>query len=193
MVVGERIQIATLEHEQDTRVLTIYQGISEEHVERVILYANTDELIIKFTSDSKRFKDKEAFTEWLKKDRTVYTLTDPVDELLGIIWFGKREFPEASLTEPVVTDDYPFTFSIRLYAIARGKHLSSPFMEVAFIAFSQTSQYVNSEKKGFWLDTPVDNIPAIKTYQKFGFETVSNPGPTNEIVMVLPKIPDLIA
>ena len=90
--------------------MKIKKSLSEKNIEDLIFYANNDEQVIKFTSDPKRFKDRESFEVWLKKGRKMYVMVDDNDKLCGITWFG----PEGD----------GFTLAIRIYEQARGKGLA---------------------------------------------------------------------
>lgn len=157
----------------------VNQGITEKQIEQLINFANTDPEVKKFTSDSKRFRDREAFDKWRKKDRVVYTLTDKSGDLLGILWFGKKEIPRKDFTLKFNPQDYKVTFGIRTYGKARGKGLARPFMLKAFNYFSS--------KEGVWLETSGDNIAAVRAYTNFGFQKITEPDVNGKILMILPK------
>ena len=72
--------------ESTTIPYTIKKGLSEKQISQLIEYAATDEGL-KFTSDPKRFKDKESYDEFSKEIMAYYALTNEADDLLGIIWF----------------------------------------------------------------------------------------------------------
>lgn len=144
----------------------IKKGLSAKVLKQLLVFSRTDAVVIKHTSDSKRFKDKEAFQAWQKQGRVIYSLVDKEGNLKGIIWFGKKvidskEFP---LAPKIERKKYSFTFAIRLYGNARGKDLALPFMKAAFADFGQ---------KGIWLETGKDNLPALKTYRRFGFHPLA--------------------
>lgn len=158
----------------------VNQGITEKQIEQLINFANTDPEVKKFTSDSNRFRDREAFDKWRKKDRVVYTLTDKSGDLLGILWFGKKSLP-IGFSEKFDPKDYTITFAIRTYGDARGKGLAKPFMRQVFNHFSP--------KQGVWLETSIDNKPALVVYERFGFKQVTDPDEEGKILMVLPPGP----
>ena len=64
----------------------IKKGLSEKQIGQLIKYAATDDGL-KFTSDPKRFKDRQSFDEFSKEILAYYVLVDREDDLLGIIWF----------------------------------------------------------------------------------------------------------
>ncbi|MDD4938508.1 MAG: GNAT family N-acetyltransferase [Candidatus Shapirobacteria bacterium] len=155
----------------------IQQGILDCQIDQLINFSNTDSEIIKNTSDSIRFKDLKAFNNWLHKGKIIYTLTDKNHNLLGIVWFGHKEAP--------VKTNANFTFAIRIYPPARGQGLSFDFMKSTFNDLLKSKE--ESKISGFWLETSIDNWPAIKTYEKFGFRKISDSVNNNKVIMVLEK------
>jgi len=153
----------------------IRKTLNEKQIRQLLDYTKKDTDIQKFTSDSKRFKDRPSFDQWIKKDRVIYCLSDNKDNLMGIIWFSKEEFEPHEKNRYYKAAEYPYTFAIRMYANARGKGLAKPFMNFCFKDFG---------KKGIWLTTSKDNIPAIKLYTNFGFKEIPDVNPYNKIVMV---------
>jgi ribosomal protein S18 acetylase RimI-like enzyme len=153
----------------------VQQGILDCQIDQLIEYSHTDSDIQKFTSDKARFADKKSFHQWQQQGRIIYTLTDTQKNLLGIIWFGQKDPPIDIKTN--------FTFAIRIYSSARGQGLSQEFMKIAFKDLLKNQP--KSHIIGFWLETSNDNFPAIHSYQKFGFKTVSSPDYNNKIIMTL--------
>jgi ribosomal protein S18 acetylase RimI-like enzyme len=155
----------------------VQQGILDCQIDQLIEYSQTDSDIQKFTSDKARFANKDSFHQWLLKGRIIYTLTDKDKNLFGIIWFGAK-------TPPIKLDSkYNFTFSIRIYSLARGQGLSQEFTKIAFKDLLKNQS--KSQITGFWLETSKDNFAAIHSYQKFGFKTISSPDYNNKIIMTL--------
>ena len=68
--------------------MKVKKGLSQKNIEQLIAFADNDEAVKKFTSDAKRFKDRESFENWLKKGRKIYSLVNENDDLMGISWFG---------------------------------------------------------------------------------------------------------
>lgn len=162
------------------------KGISVGQINKLIEYSASDNLVLKFTSDSERFKNKHAFDKWNKKGRVIYTLLDASDQLLGIIWFGKKKMPLGRvLIENVERTHFGMTFAIRLYGIARGKGLSTLFMKKAYSDYIKSEMFKNAPDQGFWLEAYAHNTPAIRTYISFGFKNISTPDADNKIIMVL--------
>lgn len=162
----------------------IKNGISNRQIQQLINFTNTDDDIKKFTSDQKRFSSLEAFEEWRKKGRSIYILTNPTEDLLGIFWLGEKDLPEADYFDDFEKEKFGITFGIRIYGEARGKGLSVGFMEKGINQFRQSRIYEIASKKGIWLETKMDNLAAIKLYLKFGFIAVSKANECGEIVMV---------
>jgi ribosomal protein S18 acetylase RimI-like enzyme len=165
--------------------LSFCKGISEDQVKEVIYYANEDDSIKHFTSDGKRFQNKDAFIEWMQKDRSIYTLSSSSGLLAGVIWFGPKEMPYKAFREPINREEYGITFSIRIYGAWRGKHLARRFTEKAFAEYKKSPEYLQSINKNMWLETSADNMPAVVAYEKFGFKQVTGPDEHNKILMVL--------
>ena len=150
------------------------KSITGSQIDQLVKYSQTDPIIIKFTSDPIRFKDKTSATEWLGKKVSVYTLSDKDGNLIGITWFHKKPLPIRDFTTNLNSNDYPLTFAIRIYGKARGKGLSFNFMKQSF-------DDLNLET--VWIETSFDNIPTIKLAEKFGFKKVSDPDPRGKIIM----------
>lgn len=168
--------------------LRVKTGISEREIVQLLKYSYTDKEVLRFTSDLKRFAGRKAFDEWFSQGRIVYTLVDRKNNLLGIAWFGEKTLPEEKFSEPIDTENYGITFAIRIYEEARGKSLAKKFMTEAFLRFFETENYRKIKKNGIWLQTSIDNIPALKTYLGFGFRQVSPPDKNNKIIMVYPLV-----
>lgn len=170
-----------------SETLTIYKGIRDKQIEHLIHHSNTDSEVICQTSDPKRFKNKETYSEWRKKGRTIYILTDDKDNLLGVIWLGEEKLPEEfEFHSPANSNNYGITFTIRLYQRARGKHLSRPLTKLVLDHYKNTEEYNIIPNKGIWLETSANNIPAVTSYTKFGFKQFTKPhGERKRIIMVL--------
>jgi hypothetical protein len=59
----------------------IKRGLSEKQIDQLIEYAANDEGL-KYTSDPKRFKNRESFDEFSKEILAYYVLADSEDNLL---------------------------------------------------------------------------------------------------------------
>jgi len=138
--------------------MKIKKGLSEKNIKQLINFANNDELVRRFTSDQKRFRDRESFEKWLEKNRKVYSLVDKEDNLRGISWFGQ--------------EGEGFTLALRIYSEARGKGLAFGFLKKTMEDFMTEPEYRNAKNKEWWLETLEENVAAIKIYEKLGFELV---------------------
>lgn len=157
------------------------KGITEKQIDQLIEYTNSDPDIILFTSDLKRFRDRESFNKWREKDRTIYTLADEEGNLLGIFWIGEEDLAEEKIPDKNFLlsfnkEDYGVTFAVRVYGKARGKGLAKEFIERSFKEFSP--------KRKIWLDTKHDNQRAIKLYEKLGFILATRPDKEGWIIMI---------
>ncbi len=161
----------------------VIEGIGARQVEKIIVLSKSDTAIINYTTDATRFKDTNSFEKWRKKKRTIYTLVDQDNNLLGIVWFGEKKFPKIERLYKFDKDPYGITFAIRLYGKARGVGLSNWFMKKVFDRFEASSEYKKAKRKGFWLETMKSNVPAVKTYKRFGFKKVGETD-KDKIIMV---------
>jgi len=170
----------------------VYEGITDSQIDQLISYTQSDPLVSKFTSDRKRFLNRDMFTVWREKKRSIYTLADQNGTLAGIMWFGRKEIsPSVVVHIPRKSADYGITFAIRLYQNARGKHLAGKFMRFVFQAFKQTATYQTIPHNGIWVKTSVDNLPAVCAYRSLGFKEVSIPDEKEKIVMILEETTSL--
>lgn len=136
--------------------MEIKEGLSEKNIDQLIEYANSDKAVGRFTSDPKRFKDRESYKNWLAKGRKIYSFVDKKGNLMGVSWFGK--------------EGDGFTFALRIYGEARGKGYGYGFLRETMNRFMKLDEYQKAENKEWWLETSQDNIAAIKIYEKLGFE-----------------------
>jgi Acetyltransferases len=105
----------------------------------------------------RRFTTVEAAHQWYAAhERAVYTLGHSA--VAGLIWFGRTEESEHG--------DY--TFAIRMYEEAQGKHLARPFMQAAHADFLAETP----DAPSIWLDTRIDNERAAILYEKVGYTTI---------------------
>lgn len=163
----------------------IKTGISHQQIKQLINFSKTDKLIKRFTSDPKRFESMQAFKKWQKKKRKIYTLTDKNNNLLGLVWFGKKFFPKnQNLIKKIDTKKYGITLAIRLYHEARGKGIAHIFLAKALKHYKTTQEYKNISSKGIWLGTDKSNLRAKKTYLKLGFAQITKPNHKGRILMV---------
>ena len=160
-------------------------GITKNQINELIEYSKNDPQIINNTNDLVRFSDKRVFNNWIKIERTIYTLTNKAGNLLGIIWFRNQPLPtDKQFVVKIDIEKFGTTFGIRIYEPARGKGLSNRFLKNAFEKYKETDSYKNTHAKGFWLSTKNENVIAKKLYEKFGFQVVSSEDKLGRIVML---------
>lgn len=152
----------------DKANLRIETTITEEQIGELIQHSNNDPEVIKNTSDSRRFKDREAFDAWLQSEPSLYILTNETNKLLGLAWVQKMPCP---IDKP----EFDTTGAIRLYGEARGKGLSFWFFDEALKRYGDSN---------YWFRTSSNNVSAIKTYERMKFRIVSTPDNENKIILV---------
>lgn len=140
------------------------RDVPEDYIKQVIKKSREPH-VMKFEGHEDaggRFKDLEAYYKWAEKERLVYLLLhkaegDEVQDVGGIIWFGKRGNDH-------IDPSYSLTFGIRLYEGCVGKGLAVPFMRATH---DDLKRFYPNE--AIWLDFAEDNIAARKAYEKFGY------------------------
>jgi ribosomal protein S18 acetylase RimI-like enzyme len=112
---------------------------------------------------SKRFKDRLAIEEWLKKERATFLLLKHGDvgdlELAGYGWVGKGTSSHVPGGEN--------TFAIRIGQAAQGQGLATPFARLIVAGAA-----VLYDAKNIWLETWESNAGAVHVYHKIGFQDV---------------------
>ena len=162
----------------------IVPGITSKQVTQLVNFSKTDSQVKKYTSDSIRFKNIESFKKWKKKGRVIYSLIDESKDLLGIIWFGKEKIPAKKFILPIIKKEFGITFAIRIYGKARSKGQALLFMDKAYELFTKAQDYESVKNKGIWLEVSIDNLPALKLYEKFGFVKATKPDKKGKILMI---------
>lgn len=166
---------------QDGGNWRIQRGITVDQIQQLVSFSHQDEQVMANTSDRSRFETIDKVGEWMKK-RTVYTLADNQDRLLGVIWFGRKPFPESRiLSSPVVPGEYKVTLALRIYGDARGKHLAMKFLQP--VMSNYLGQPENKDIEGIWFETSATNLPIQTTFRKLWFVVVSQPNENGKILM----------
>lgn len=150
------------------------KGITDSQINQLIEYSKTDSVILKFTSDPIRFKNKKSALKWFNHV-TAYTLVDKNNSLIGLTWFHEKPLPERVYSENLNPNDFPLTFAIRVYGNARGQGLSYDFMKRSFDEFKPES---------IWIETSYNNIPTIKLAKKLDFEKVTESDKRGKIILI---------
>ena len=163
----------------------IVPGITSKQVTQLLKYSKTDSQVKKYTSDSSRFKNIESFKRWKKKGRVIYTLVDGSRNLLGIIWFGKEKIPAKKFILTIIKKEFRITFAIRIYSKIRSKGKAISFMNKAYELFTKSQEFKLIKNKRIWLEVSIDNLPALKLYDKFGFVKVTYPDKKGKVFMAL--------
>lgn len=118
---------------------------------------------------AKRFGDKKMFDAW-KAGRRIYWLIGKGDDLAGIIWYGKKQFP---LGGDVLSETPGETFAIRIYDGYSGHGLAVPAMRQTLKLYARSKKERGEPVTGIWLETDVGNPAALAVYKKFGYREVA--------------------
>jgi len=115
-----------------------------------------------------RFASLDKVTAWQAKGRLslplVRKLGDGTLSLAGFGWMGPgKPGPD----EPEIVGAAT-TFAIRLYKEAAGQGNALPYTK----AIVQANQALYGDT-GVWLEAWSDNVPALRTYEKMGFQRVA--------------------
>ena len=137
------------------------RGWNDEIAKQLVELSRQPHILDTTPNDAvKRFASPETAQAWHDTHkRTVYTIGN--NAVAGLIWFG-------AATSQHVPGDY--TFAIRMYSEARGKHLARPFMNASQADFRDTHNYDDE----IWLDTLETNHTAIALYEKVGYSRQKN-------------------
>lgn len=164
--------------------MVLNEGLTRPQVDELVQYSNLDPIIVRFTSDPKRFGTLTAFREWRQKGRTVYSLSDPSEQsLLGIVWFGEEPLPTRAYTVEIDAFCYGITTAFRLYGSVRGQGLAHAVLEATFDEVFSSLAYSEIPNKGIWGETSTDNTPIRRAYQKFGFIPITMPNEFGKILI----------
>jgi len=149
-------------------------NFKEKQIQQLLSYSQNDPLVLRYTSDKKRFADLPSFHKWNEKTPHKYIFTDEADNLLALVWFSHKKIPVAGYK------DYQWSLALRIYGKSRGKGLAKEFINLALENFR-----AKFPDRKIWLSTSADNLAAIKTYKRFNFQEISKPNENNKILMIL--------
>lgn len=143
---------------------------SDSSLENQLIQKSLQENIMKFTPKDhlQRFGNIDMLNKWRAKGRRLFWLIGPEHDLAGIIWYGESEFPYELKLEETPSE----TFAIRIYDGYAGKGLSNPFMRQSLRIYVEEKLKNGGKPPIIWLQTDVENIPAVKSYTKFGYQEV---------------------
>jgi len=155
----------------------VEQGWSAE-LAHDLVRVSREPAILRYTPGDaqRRFADVPAAEAWHsnpEKQPVVYTLRDAAQhQLCGFIWLRRGQ-------HKAIDGSYQTTFGIRLYDGARGKGLSYPFAKAAHDDYAALP--IHDTPPRMWLETYRDNLPALKLYQKLGYQILTSTG--EQVVM----------
>jgi GNAT superfamily N-acetyltransferase len=157
-------------------------GIDDDLVNQLIKKSRQDHIKSSTPKDiSERFGDIKMFTEWNEQGRVMHWLVGDNDDLAGVIWYGKKKFPNDN-NQKVSANN---TFAIRIYEGYAGQGLAKPFMKQSLQLYLKSLKNNHDDNVEIWLSTSVNNFPAIAVYTKFGYKEIYR---TNEqVFMILPQ------
>lgn len=165
----ESIGTLQLQRNGVTEQLHIARGWTADHRQQIVDLTVHDAQVCKLTDDPSRFADMQTLSKWLsKRQRFTYVLLDAEQKVVGSFWIAHKQCEQQNIDA-----QFAWTLAIRLYGKARGAGLAVPFMQRVLAYFVQTRDYLQSSAPGFWLRTKTGNVPARKTYEKFGFSVAS--------------------
>lgn len=167
--------------------LRINSGLTNHQIQQLIQYSNTDQAIKKYSSDQDRFKNRAAYNHWFAQGKSIYSMQNEQNKLLGLVWFGSSSLPRIKLKATyshLPTGHYQLTFALRVYDQARGRGLAKKLTAMSLTIYLNSEIYRQMEPNGIWLETFKHNLAAVKTYSPF-FKQISLPDKEGKIVMIL--------
>ncbi|MDX1766321.1 MAG: GNAT family N-acetyltransferase [Candidatus Saccharimonadales bacterium] len=141
---------------KDGSVAFAFQGIHSEHIDELVHFSLTDELIAEETprDPDERFITRQSAISYLSS-RPHYTLVSENGGFAGLIWFGAQEW------HTDVAESPNYTFAIRIYGDARGNGYAPEFVNQALLYF-----IFDKDPNGVWLEYNTDNTAARHLYDK---------------------------
>lgn len=153
--------------DQTGQPYSLWEGLNKSHRQQLLDFSQSDREIVANTGDATRFGTVAKMNKWLAGSRIFYLLTpkENANEMSGLIWFSLE--PLSIKTTNSQANKAQWTFAVRLYKSARGRHLSKPYMKKSFKHFWQ-----KHASEPVWLSTKSTNFVAQKIYTNFGFKLI---------------------
>lgn len=173
-----------VEVEDSMKPITTHLAVGQDPaLDEQLIRKSQESNILKYTPNdaAKRFGSIDALNKWRAKGREIHWLLGSDNDLAGIIWYGKSDFP-VEMDLPEIPQE---TFAIRIYDGYSGHGLARPFMTLSLRVAVQLKQERGEKVAGIWLQTDLDNEAACAAYTKFGYQEVARDG--QRITMVLPS------
>lgn len=177
-------KLMLVEVEDSMKPITTHLAVGQDSaLDEQLIRKSQEPNILKYTPNdaSKRFGSIDALNKWRAKGREIHWLLGADNDLAGIIWYGKSEFP-VQMELPEIPQE---TFAIRIYDGYSGHGLARPFMTLSLRTAVRLKQQRGEKVVGIWLQTDLDNEAACAAYTKFGYQEVARDG--QRITMVLPS------
>lgn len=161
----------------------VKKGISSKHITILIEFSLNDPQVLKFTSDNKRYSSLKNFQK-NKHKRYYYSLIGENNDLAGLIWFTKKSIPIGKYNHKFEYQKYGLTFALRIYDKYRGKGLSYPFLKSAYFKYKKTNIYKTNKNNKLWIRVNKNNVPALKTYYKFGLKNITDTKLHKKLILI---------
>ncbi len=155
--------------ELNDKGLYVYQSLIIPLTRQLIKFSKQPHIVEYCPNDSGgRFHNLYRAAKWQNKGRLALPLVSRVGKhalkLEGFGWMGPQM---PGKKEPEISGAKT-TFAIRLYEDAVGKHNSLPYTLAILQAHNM---FFGNE--GVWLEAWGDNVSALKTYERAGFQKVA--------------------
>lgn len=155
--------------ELNQRGLYVMQGLDTALAEQLVASSSQLHIAEYCPNDpTKRFGSVDKVMAWQSKGRLALPLVKRTGEgalvLAGFGWMGPGE---PGNDEPIIPGAET-TFAIRIYNEAVGQGNALPYTKA--ILDANDALYGND---GVWLEAWGDNAPALKTYERAGFQKVA--------------------
>lgn len=171
--------------------LITYLAIGDDHeLEQQLIAKSRQPNILKFTPNDakKRFGDQTMLDAWRAKGREIHWLLGKNNDLAGIIWYGKSQFP-LDIALPEIPEE---TFAIRIYDGYAGHGLARSALRLSLEAHVHSKQSRGEAVSGIWGQTDIDNPAALAVYVKFGYQEVDRDSKRVTLVLSSEQIKSLL-